>query len=158
MPENRVLFEIGTEPWTLAGVCLVLGLGMFVVAGSLMALLLVRYGRVRRLRGYEASRVAFNADRIGGEIRPIHGPATGVEVRVTFTIGDLRRAHRQGDRLMFWGGPAMLMSWSTAFGLSSFAGAVAMREYGFLAGYVVLVPMFLIAGFMPWAAIHTELE
>jgi hypothetical protein len=48
---------------------------------------------------------------------------------VSFSIGDLRRAHRVGDRLTFWGVPALLMTWSGAFGLCSLALALWTHEY-----------------------------
>jgi hypothetical protein len=157
MPDNRVLFQMGAEPWTLATVCLALGLGLLVTHGVLLTLLLVHHGRVRRLNGREASRVAFNTGKTG-ELSTIHGPAVGVEVRVSFTIGDLRRARQAGDRLVFYGAPAMLMTGSAAFALLLLAFALAISDYVMLVGYVVLVPMFLIACFMPWAAVYTKLE
>jgi hypothetical protein len=158
MFENRVLFHIGAEPWTLVAVCTVLGLTLFVIGGSLMALLLVRYGETRRLEGREASRVAFNADRIG-ELRPIHGPAIGVERRMSFTIGDLRRARAAGDNLVFWGVPAWMTTLSAGIGFLCLAGAVLIRTPAlFFACLIALVPMFLIACFMPWAAVYTQLE
>jgi hypothetical protein len=157
MPDNQVLFRIGGESWTLAGVCLTLAGLLFVSSLALLLLLLARYGHKRRLAGREASQVAFNAgDR--HEVGSIHGPAVGAEAQLSVSIGDLRRAHRSGDRLMFWGMPAMLMGWSAAFGLGSFALALWMGEWMPLLGLIVLVPMFLIAGFMPWAALHTKLE
>jgi hypothetical protein len=158
MLENRVLFHLGAKPWTLGGVYIVLGLVLLVIGGGLLALLLLRHGETRRLEGYEASRVAFNADRLGGELRPIHGPATGVEVRVSFTIGDLRRARQAGDNLVFWGMPAFMTTWSAGFGFLCLGGAVLTSTPVFLAGLIVIVPMFLIACFMPWAAVHTQLE
>lgn len=158
MLENRVLFHVGAKPWTLAGVYMVIALPLLVIGGSLLAALLVRHGETRHLEGREASRVAFNADRLGGELRPIHGPATGVEVRVRFSIGDLRRAHQAGDNLVFWGVPAIMATLSGGFGFLCLGGALLTHTPVLLAGLVVLVPMFLIACFMPWAAIHTQLE
>jgi hypothetical protein len=158
MLDNRVLFHVGSRPWTLAAVCMVLGVVLLVVGGSLLAALLVRHGDSRRLTGREASRVAFNADRLGGELRPIHGPATGVETRVSFSIGDLRRARESGDMLMFWAVPVMLTTWSAGFAFMSLAAAVWARAPVILAGLIVLVPMFLVGCFMPWAAIYTKLE
>jgi len=158
MLENRVLFHIGGKPWTLGGACMVLGLALLVIGGSLLAVLLVRHGETRRLDGREASRVAFNAERLGGELRPIHGPATGAEVRVSFTIGDLRRAHQAGDNLVFWGVPAFMTTLSTAFAFLCVGGALLTNTPVMLVSFVVLVPIFLIACFMPWAAVHTQLE
>jgi hypothetical protein len=159
MLENRVLFLIGGKPWTLGASSAVLGLALLLIGGGLLALLLVRYGETRRLEGREASRVAFNADRLGGELRPIHGPAVGVESRVNFTIGDLRRARQTGDYVMFWGVPALMMTWSGGFGFLCLAGAVWARAPVLLAGLIVVVPMFLMGGFfMPWAAVYTKLE
>jgi hypothetical protein len=158
MLENRVLFDIGGKPWTLGGVCMVLALALLVIGGSLFAVLLVRHGETRRLEGREASRVAFNADRLGGELRPIHGPAIGVERRMSFTIGDLRRARQAGDNLVFWGVPALMTTLSAGFGFLVLGGAVLARAPALLSGLIVLVPMFLIGCFMPWAAVHTQLE
>lgn len=158
MLENRVLFHIGAEPWTLGGVYMVLGFALLVIGGSLMALLLVRYGETRRLEGREASRVAFNADRLGGELRPIHGPAVGVERRMNFTIGDLRRARQAGDYVMFWGAPALMMTWSAGFGFLCLAAVVFTNTPALLVSFIAIVPLFLIACFMPWAAVHTQLE
>jgi Flp pilus assembly protein TadB len=158
MVENRVLFDIGGKPWTLGGVYMVLALALLVIGGSLFAVLLVRHGETRRLEGREASRVAFNADRLGGELRPIHGPAIGVERRMSFTIGDLRRARQAGDNLVFWGVPAFMTTLSAGFGCLCLGGAVLTNTPVFLVGFIVLVPMFLIACFMPWAAVHTQLE
>jgi hypothetical protein len=158
MLENKVLFHIGAKPWTLGGVYMVVGLALLAIAGGLLAVLLVRHGETRRLEGREASRVAFNADRLGGELRPIHGPAVGVEVRVSFTIGDLRRARQVGDYLVFWGMPAFMTAWSAGFGFLCLGGAVLTNTPVLLVGFIVLVPMFLIACFMPWAAVHTQLE
>lgn len=157
MPDDRVLFRIGGDPWTLSGACLLLGFSLLVIGGVLLAVLLVRHGRARRLVGREASRLAFNADKLG-EIRPIHGPARGVEVRASFSIGALRRARRAGDDLTFWAVPAMLTTWSSGFALVSLAAAIFTREPVILAGYVILVPMFLVGCFMPWAAVNTKLE
>jgi hypothetical protein len=158
MFENRVLFHIGAEPWTLGACSMVLGLTLLVIGGGLLTLLLVRYGETRRLEGREASRVAFNSDRLGGELRPIHGPAIGVESRVSFTIGDLRRARQAGDYVMFWGAPAFMMTWSGGFGFLCLAGAVLTNTPVLLVSFIAIVPMFLIACFMPWAAVHTQLE
>jgi len=83
MPDNWVLFQIGGEPWTLAAVCLGLGVVLLLLAAGLFAVLVVRHGRTRRLVGREASGVAFNADKLGAELRTIHGPAKGVEARGT---------------------------------------------------------------------------
>lgn len=157
MPDNRVVFELGAEPWTLAGLCLVLGLGLVLLGGSLMAVLLIRHGRARRLDAQEASRVAFNADRLG-EVRPIHGPAAGVEVRVSFSIGDLRRAREAGNRFVFWGVPGLLVAWSGGFGLLVSAAALWTGEGVLLAGHLVTVPLCAFGCFMPWAAVHTQLE
>jgi hypothetical protein len=157
MFDDRVLFRVGGLAPTLSVTCLVLGLASLVVAGVLFALLAVRHGQRRKLSREEASRVAFNADQLG-EVQLIQGPARGGEVRVSFTIGDLREARQTGDNLMFWGAPAMMMAWSLGFGLLCLWGALLMRESVILAGYVVIVPMFLIACFMPWAAVHTKLE
>jgi len=157
MPDDRVLLDVGGEPWTLSFVCLLLALASFVLSGILFALLVRRHGKIRRLTGREASSVAFNADKLG-EVRSIHGPAHGVEARVRFTIGDLRRAHQTGDRLLFWGGPAMMTTWSGGFGLLSLWGALVTGETMILVGYVVIIPLFLIACFMPWAAVYTKLE
>jgi hypothetical protein len=159
MLENRVLFLIGAKPWTLVASSAVLGLALFLIAGCLLALLLVRHGETRRLEGREASRVAFNADRLGGELRPIHGPAIGVESRVSFSIGDLRRARQAGDYVVFWGAPGMLITGSAGAGFLCLAGAVLIRTPAiFLATLIVLLPMFLIGCFMPWAAVYTKLE
>jgi hypothetical protein len=157
MFDNKVIFHIGAEPWTLVAVCTVLGLTLFAIGGSLMALLLVRYGKTRRLEGLEASRVAFNADRIG-ELRPIHGPAIGVERRMSFTIGDLRRARAAGDNLMFWGVPAWMTTLYSGIGFLCVAGAVFTNEPVMLVSLIVIVPLFLIGCFMPWAAVYTQLE
>lgn len=157
MPDDRVLFEVGGEPWTLSFVCLLLALASFVLAAILFTLVVRRHGKIRRLTGAEASSVAFNADKLG-EVRSIHGPARGVEARVRFTIGDLRRAHQAGDHLLFWGGPAMAVSWCGGFGLLSLSGALATGEAMMLIGYTLLIPMLLIFCFMPWAAVYTKLE
>lgn len=158
MLENRVLFHVGAKPWTLGAVYMVLALALLVIGGSLLAVLLARYGETRRLEGREASRVAFNADRLGGELRPIHGPATGVEVRVSFTISDLRRARQAGNDLVFWGVPAVMTTWSAGFGFLCLGGAVLTNTPACLVGFIVVVPLFLIGCFMPWAAVHTQLE
>jgi hypothetical protein len=158
MPQNRVLFQIGTEPWTLAGFCVALGLAMLVIGAGLFTLLVVRHGRTRRLEGLEASRVAANAGPGRSDVGMNYGPAVGVEARLTFTIGDLRRAHRAGDDLMFWGAPAMMLAWIAGFGLSLFAAVVWLSESILLVGFILIVPMFLIVCFMPWAAVHTQLE
>jgi hypothetical protein len=157
MLENRVLFQIGAEPWTLAGACLALGAALVLMAAGLFVLLFRRHGRTRRLAGYEANRAAFGA-RTRGELPPNLGPALGVDARVRFTIGDLRRARQAGDHLLFWGGPAMMMAWIAGFGLAFFATMLWTRAYVLLLAYLMIVPMLLIIGFMPWAAIHTKLE
>jgi hypothetical protein len=157
MPDDRVLFRVGGLAPTLSVTCLVLGLASLVVAGLLFALLAVRHGQRRKLGGEEASRVAFNADKLG-EVRSIHGPARGVEVRMSFTIGDLRKARQTGDNLVFWGVPAMMTAWSWGFGLLCLWGALLTRETAILIAYVVLIPIFLLGCFMPWAAVHTKLE
>lgn len=157
MLEDRVLFHVGGESWTLSSTSLVLGLALIVFGGILLALLLARHGQRRRLVGRDASGIAFNAEKLG-ELRTIHGPARGVEIRVRFTIGDLRRARQAGDSLVFWGVPAMLTTLCSGFCLVSLWGALVMGEAMLLSGYVLLIPMFLIACFMPWAAVYTELE
>jgi len=158
MLENPVLFQIGTRQWTLGPVCMLLGLVLLLIAGGLFAVLVVHHGQTRRLDADEASRVAFNAGRAPSELAPIHGPARGVEARVSFTIGDLRRAHQTGDSLLFWGGPLLMMIWSAAFGLFCIGGAAWSRDAIPLLGLLVVVPMLLIAAFMPWAAVYTKLE
>jgi hypothetical protein len=158
MFQNPVLFQIGTRQWTLGPVCMLLGLMLLLIAGGLLAVLIVQHGETRRLDAREASRVAFNAGRAPSELAPIHGPARGVEARVSFTIGDLRRARRAGDSLLFWGGPLMMMLWSAAFGLFCIGGAAWSRSAIPLWGLLVVVPLLLMAAFMPWAAVYTELE
>lgn len=158
MLENRVLLDIGGKPWTLGAACMVLALALLVIGGGLLAVLLVRFGETRRLEGREASRVAFNADRLGGEVRPIHGPAIGVERSMSFTIGDLRRARQAGDKLVFWGVPALMTTLSAGFGFLVLGGAVLARVPALLSGLIVVVPLFLLGCFMPWAAVYTKLE
>jgi hypothetical protein len=65
MPDNQVLFQIGGDWWTLAAVCLALGLALLAIGAGLLTLLLARHGRTTRLHGHEASRVAFNAGNLG---------------------------------------------------------------------------------------------
>jgi len=156
MLANPVLFQLGSWPCSLAAVCASLGVVLFVVGLGLLILLLVRHGRTRRLEPSEAREAAYQASQLGD--LAIHGPATGVESQLTVTIGDLRRAHRAGNRLMFWGMPLVLMTWSSGFALVVAAIAFWTGEAVLFVGYLVLVPMFLIAGFMPWAAVHTDLE
>jgi hypothetical protein len=157
MLENPVLVEIGPEPWTPAGICLLAAGVLFVASGSLLAVLLVHYGKPRRLTRAEAIRVALHSKH-STETHLVHGPAAGVEVRARFSIGDLRRARRAGDRLVFWGVPLTLMGWTSSFGLAIFACMLWTRDYVIAVAYVVLVPMFLVACFMPWAAVYTKLE
>jgi len=158
MFENPVLFQIGTRQWTLGPVCMLLGVVLLLIAGGLFAVLVVHHGQTRQLDADEASRVAFNAGRAPSELAPIHGPARGAEARVSFTIGDLRRAHQTGDSLLFWGGPLLMMLWSAAFSLFCIGPAVWLREAMWLLGLLATVPMFLMAAFMPWAAVYTKLE
>ncbi len=157
MPADRVLFSLGGQAWTLSLLCLVFGLAFLAIGSFLFTVLLVRHGQRRKLTGREASHVAFHDDDPGYAGR-IEGPARGVEVRMTFTIGDLRRAHQSGDRLVFWGVPATMTTLPFGLCLLSFWGALLMRDAVLLVGYLVLVPMFLIGCFMPWAALHTKLE
>jgi hypothetical protein len=157
MLENPVLVEIGSERWTLAGVCLLAGGVLFVASGSLLAVLLVRYGKARRLTGTEASRVALHSKR-STDMNLVHGPAVGGEVRASFSIGDLRRARQAGNWLVFWGVPITLMGWTSSFGLATFAYMLWTGDYVIAVAYTVLGPLFLIACFMPWAAVYTKLE
>lgn len=157
MLENRVILHLGTHAWTFAGVSLVVGLALVVTAAVLFTILLRQRGKTRVLVGAEASDIAFNVGRIG-QAGAIQGPAIGAEVRLKFTIGDLRRAHQAGDRLFFWGAPAMFMAWVLGFGALLLALVVRLQDFVFLVGYVVVVPMALMGAFMPWAALHTDLE
>jgi hypothetical protein len=50
------------------------------------------------------------------------------------------------------------MTASSAFAVLLLAFALAISDDVMLLGYVVLVPMFLIACLMPWAAVYTRLE
>jgi hypothetical protein len=77
---------------------------------------------------------------------------------VSFTISDLRRARAAGDNLVFWGVPAFITAWAAGFGFVSLAGAVLTNTPLMLVGLLVLVPMFLMGAFMPWAAVYTQLE
>jgi hypothetical protein len=125
---------------------------------GLGGVLLARYGTKRRLRGYEASRVAFNVDKLG-EVRPIHGPATGVEVRMSFTISDLRRARQAGDQLVFWGVPVAFTAWFGAFGIGALAGQIWTQADILLLMSVPCAVLTLLIWFMQWwAAVHTKLE
>jgi len=112
MLANPVLFQIGEWRCSLAAACSLLGLVLFVVGLCLIIVLLVRHGRARRLDS--AGEVRYQGNLLGGELS-IQGPTKEVEASVSFSIGDLRRAHRAGNRLVFWGVPAMLMTWSSAF-------------------------------------------
>lgn len=160
MLENRLLFHVGSDAWTLAGACSALGFALLVVAGVLFTLLVRRNGYTRRLSGSEASALVFDGERLGLERRvpTVSGPAVGVEARVSFTIGDLRRARQAGNQLLFWGGPAMIMAWSAGFGFLLFAGSLWARESIVLVGFVIVGPMLLSGPFMPWAAVYTKLE
>lgn len=42
MPRNRVLFEIGGDSWTMAGVSLVVALALIASGGILLGVLLMR--------------------------------------------------------------------------------------------------------------------
>lgn len=86
------------------------------------------------------------------------GPGAGVEGKVSFTIGDLRRARQSGDWLLFYGGPSMMIAWFASFSLLIWAFMVVTQEFVFAAAYIVLVPLLGIAIFMPFAAVWTDLE
>jgi hypothetical protein len=77
---------------------------------------------------------------------------------MSLTIGDLRRAHQEGDRLLFWGAPAMMLGLSSGLGLAIVALWLATGDGVAFLAYVILVPLALSALFMPWAAVYTKHE
>jgi hypothetical protein len=161
MPPNPVLFYVNGEPWRLAGVSLVTGAAMFVVWLALLAVMVRKYGQTRTLSAEEAAQVAIHPNEPSYVDRTIalRGPARGAEAQVSYSIGTLRAAWNTRDYWKFFGLPAFMFLCHVAFSLFIYGVGAAMQDWvPLVASSVVLVPMFVINGFMMWAAIYTKLE
>jgi hypothetical protein len=161
MPDNFVVFTLQGVDWSLSRVCFTAAGVLFVLGFVLGACVLVRHGKVRKLSGSEAASVAMHAGETGSVDRAVarHGYATGSEVRVSISIGDLREAYHARDWFKFFTlHIAILLVWNSV-GLAMF-GLFLMNRHPVMlfVAFIMSVPMSAIVLFCWWAALYTDLN
>jgi hypothetical protein len=161
MPDNFIVFQLNGVDWTLSRLCYLAAGVSFLIAAVLIALVLVRYGKKRRLSGSEAASVAMHAGEVGSVDRAVgwHGHATGAEVSVSISIGDLRDAYHSQDWFKFFALPIGVVALWNSPALWFFGNYLRNRSTFELAMALMLsAPMTSACLFMWWAAIYTKLR
>jgi hypothetical protein len=164
MSNTPVLFRWLDINWTLTKCLVVAGVFLMLVGAGLFLILFKHVkGKVERLNREEVWN-DFNTN-FGVGIRTDYlaptmlyrGPAVGVKAQLTANINTLRQAARRGDWLTFWLWPSILSGWSIGVWLLFMAFC---RRDLVIAVLVTVVPAFilLVAWFMPWAAIYTNID
>jgi len=161
MPDNFIVFTLNGVEWPLSRVCFTASGVFIVVSLVLLAVVLIRYGRVRELSGSEAASVAMHAGEVGSVDRAVtrHGPAAGREVRVSMSIGDLRAAYRAKNWFRFFALPLSILLMWNSFGLVFFGSFLMNRDVvALVMAFILSLPMTAIMVFCWWAAIYTDLQ
>ena len=161
MLTNQVIAERFGVAWTLARICALSG-GAFLVLAGLLFVILFKHvgGKVRRLSPTEAGYVSVYSAHRHYLPEPIESKGVGYGVELTANIDTLRKAARRGDWLTFWLWPALMSSACVGLWLLFMSMCMALDVPRFVAilATATLAPIFLIAWFMPWAAIYTKID
>jgi amino acid transporter len=158
--QNPALFQFAGSTWTLAGVCMVSAVVIFVLWLALLPMLTRRVGTSRRMSREEAAARSFagvNKDFVKPEPF-ISGPAAGKEWEITFTIGDLREAWQNRQYAYFFGVPGYLALLGLAFIIGMTGAMLYLRTWLMLVGIGFVLLILGIYLFMMWAAVYTKLE
>jgi len=164
MPKSLVWFRWLDIDWTLTKCLAAAGVFLMLVGGGLFFVLFKhvkgKVGRTSRAEVWDDINSSFGVGIRTDFLAPTMlyaGPAAGVKVQLKANIDSLRQAARRGDWLTFWLWPSLLSSWS--IGVWLLFMAFCRREL-LLAILISVIPGFilLVAWFMPWAAIYTNID
>ena len=159
MLDNPTLFQALGVSWTVAK-CFGVAAVVLVLLSVLLFVILFKHtrGKVERLSPEEAGRVALYPAP-SNYVLPIQSEGVGVGVELSCNIDTLRKAARRGDRLTFWGFPALGVCTSGFF----WCLFMALAVFGHSRLVAIIVSVF--SGlllfpflFMPWAAIYTKID
>jgi hypothetical protein len=161
MPDNFVVFTLQGVDWSLSRVCFTAAGVFFVLGFALGACVLIRHGKVRKLSESEAASVAMHAGETGSVDRAVarRGYATGAEVKVSISIGDLREAYNSRDWFRFFTLHIAILFIFNSFGLVMFGFFLTDRHPVWLLLELMFpVPVSGIVFFCWWAALYTDLQ
>lgn len=141
-----------------AVLCLIAALSCFALGGVFLAYILVVSGRTRSMTNQEVVQRMLARDPHDQPSIAI-GRGVGVRREASINIDGLRQLAKQGEWGLFWCWPCMLTLVFLGMQLLCVAASMADRQLVFaLAGASVCVPAILIAWFMPWAAVYTQID
>ncbi|HEY4184574.1 MAG TPA: hypothetical protein VGP07_05860 [Polyangia bacterium] len=163
MFENVVVTQRFGVSWTMARCSAIVGAGLMVLAALLFwALFKHSKGTVRRLAPEEAGRVALygRGAQAPGPEEVIKGVGVGAGVELNANIDGLRKAARRGDWTTFWLWPLLLSSACIGVWFMFTAILLAASAPGLIEGVLslLILLMLFVAWFMPWAAVHTNID
>lgn len=161
MPENFIVFTLNGVDWRLSRICFTAAGVMALTFAVLLGLVLYRYGKVRKLSGSEAASVAMHAGEVGSVDRAVarHGYATGAEVRVSISIGDLREAYHAKDWFKFFALHIAILCMFNSVGVLLFGSYLLNRDkVALVLALLISLPTTSLIVFTWWAAINTKLE